>query len=418
MDISTYVSFRYLATNKENKFFSWISNLSTIGIAIGVAAMIVVLSVINGFESELRERFLAANAHILAYRFPNGLRNTDDLEKKIMKQFSGKLTGIAPFIHFDTMGRKEYIIHAMLIKGFSPNKRKKVQSLETTVFPTTALGKIEEEIDLAEQKKPLPKVPSIIIGKGLAKVMQAKIGDTIELISPKIESSNPLGQLVSFKVVGFYDSGLQHYDNKLGILSIPAAQKLFDLKDRVTGIEIGLQDPHSSKKIADELSLFTNLSVKEWQSYNRHIFEAMKTERAIIAVIVALVAFVASFNILTTLFVSVTQKQRDISILKALGATNNQIMLLFIKQSAIIGVIGAFLGVVFAFGISKIIEATPFIKLPDIYLLSTLPVEYNWKVYMGVCLSGIAIALTAGVYPAVIASNTTPTSGLKKGLRS
>ena len=419
MDISSYVALRYLKTNNENRFFSWISSLSTLGIAIGVASMIVVLSVINGFEDELRERFLAANAHILAYKFPGGLKNHEKTEELISSRFTDSVKGTAPFIHFDTMARKDYIIHAVLVKGFDPKKRKDVQNLAPTVRPSSALSLLDEEISLKKAGKPLPKIQSIILGKGLASIMQAKIGDTIEVISPKIENAdNPLGQLVQYKLVGLYDSGLAHYDNKLGIISIPSAQELFNLDNRVTGIEIGLKDPNTSKTVANNILSITNLSVKEWQSYNRHIFEVMKSERAIIAIIVALVAFVASFNILTTLFVSVTQKQRDISILKSLGATNHQILLLFIKQSGLIGFIGCLLGVTLAFGLSKIIETVPFIKLPDIYLLTKLPVNYDWKVYVGVSISGLLIALLAGVYPALTASHTAPTSGLAVGRRA
>ena len=417
MAISPIVAMRYLKTNRENRFFSWIAFLSIIGIAIGVAAMIVVLSVINGFESELRSRFLAANAHILAYRFPAGLKNPDLWQKTIEEKFGKYISGVAPFVHFDTMGRKDYIIHAMLIKGVAPEKRKHVQDLGNIIRPKTALNSLQAEIQLSEDGLSLPKVPSIIIGKGLASIMQVNVGDTIELISPKMESDNPFGQLKPFKVVGLYDSGLQHYDNKLGILSIPAAQELFNMGDIVTGIEIGLKNPNNSPEIAGLMSQEFQISIKEWQSYNRNIFEAMRNERTVIGLIVALVAFVASFNILTTLFVSVTQKQRDIAVLKALGATNGQVLVLFIKQSTFIGTIGGILGVLLALFLAKVLETIPFIRLPDIYLLSNLPVSYDWRVYLGVTLSGIGIATVAGIYPAITATRVSPTDGLREGRR-
>lgn len=417
MTISTFIAIRYLKTNHENRFFSWIALLSIAGIAIGVAAMIVVLSVINGFEKELRNRFLSANAHILAYRFPAGLRNHENWEQVIVEKFGQYLTGVAPFVHFDTMGKKDFLIHAMLIKGVDPKKRESVQNLGNIIRPITALDSLQSEIELKRRGKEWAKVPSIIIGKGLARMMEAKIGDTIELISPQTEHADPLGQLLPFKIVGFYDSGLQHYDNKLGILSIPAAQKLFNMNELVTGIEIGLHDPNQSPEIADLMSQEFQLSIKEWQSYNRNIFEAMRNERTVIGLIVALVAFVASFNILTTLFVSVTQKRKDIALLKAIGATNQQVLMLFIKQSFFIGSLGGSIGVFLAFILAKIIETVPFVKLPDIYLLSNLPVNYDWRVYIGVSLSGVLIAIVAGLYPAIAATKVSPILGLREGAR-
>lgn len=417
MSASTFIALRYLKTNRQNRFFSWIAALSIIGIAIGVAAMIVVLSVINGFESELRDRFLAANAHILAYRFPAGLKHHKKWEQSILKHYSDDITGVAPFVHSDTMGRKDYIIHAVLVKGVHPQQRLKVQNLQGIIRPNSSLQLLQKEIDLIDQGGQLEQPASIIIGVGLASAMQAEIGDTIELISPKIGEDDPFGEMQKFRVVGFYDSGLQHYDNKLAILSIPSAQKLFNMGDIVTGIEIGLKKPERSKEIAALMSERFSVSIKEWQSYNRKIFEAMQNEKTVIGFIVALVAFVASFNILTTLFISVTQKQRDIAVLRALGANAKQIMFLFIKQSTFIGLLGGAFGIILAFALSKLIEKVPFIKLPDIYLLATLPVSYEWKVYLSVTFSGVAIATIAGLYPAWSATRITPTEGLREGRR-
>lgn len=413
MNFSSFAALRFLSSHREQRSLSWITSLSIAGIAIGVATMIVVLSVINGFETELRNRFLAANAHILMYRFPAGLSDVDQWEKNVQNFIGSEITGVSPFVHMETMGRKEALIHAVLVKGIDPVKRQSVQDLKNIIRPAKALESLEDEMLAVGRGQAIPEVPSIILGIRLLEVMNAKIGDTINLIAPRSENSDdPFGDVQKFKVVGVYDSGLQHYDVKLAILSIPAAQRLFGMNKIVTGVEIGLKDPNKSPEIARRLDEHYNLSVKEWQSYNHNIFEAMKTERILIAFMVALIAFVASFNILTTLFVSVTHKQREISLLKALGTPNRHVLRIFLKQGTFLGLFGGIIGIALALILAYVIENYRIIDLPDIYLLAKLPVQYDWRVYLGVAGSGILIASLAGLYPAWVATNVTPTQGL------
>jgi lipoprotein-releasing system permease protein len=413
MSFSSFVALRFLNSHREQRFLSWITWLSIVGIAIGVATMIVVLSVINGFETELRNRFLAANAHVMMYRFPSGMTEPQRWENKIRSFIGSDITGVSPFIYDETMGRNGSMIHAVLVRGIDPEKRQSVQDLRGIVRPSHALSLLEDEIALVKRGDGLPEIPSIIIGIRLMELMEAKLGGVVELIAPRSDNSDdPFGEVQKFKIVGVYDSGLQHYDVKLAILSIPAAQRLFALGKTVTGFEIGLKNPNDSPQIASKLDEHYNLTVKEWQSYNHNIFEAMKTERLVIALIVALVAFVASFNILTTLFVSVTQKQREVSLFKALGSSNRQILFLFLKQGTFMGIFGGFLGVLLAVVLGYIIENYRIIDLPDIYLLAKLPVQYDWRVYLFVAGGGILIASLAGLYPAWAATRVSPTQGL------
>ena len=285
-----------------------------------------------------------------------------------------------------------------------------MQSLVPVTKPTGALDLLQQEIiDSAAGKGP-PEIPSVIIGSGLLSLMSAKVGDTIELVEPTKES---LAAMKKFKVVGIYDSGLKHYDNKLVLMSLSTAQRFFNMGKRVTGLEIGLEKPWDSPKIAEQMSAKYSLSIKEWQSFNRPLFEAMQMERVVILLITGLIAGVAGFNILTTIFVAVSQRQRDISILKALGATNNQILVLFIKQGVYIGLIGGLIGMGLAVAISAVLERYQFIDLPDLYLLARLPISYEWWVYAGVGAVSLAIAVLAGLFPAWIASHVNPVQGFR-----
>ncbi len=410
MGVTTFIALRYMQAGRNNRFFSWISALTMMGVAIGVAALIVVWSVVNGFESELRKRFLAANAHVMVYRFPHGLSNPDQWAKVLTTDFKSVVKGASPFIHYETMARKNSILHAVLIRGINPHKRANVQNLDIITRPKESLEILQQEITGFEKTKTVPKIPSVIIGSGLLSLLDAQVGDTIELVEP---DNKNLASMKSFKIVGIYDSGLKHYDNKLILMSIPVAQDFFQMDTRVTGFELGLYKPWDSPAIAEAMGKKYSISIREWQSFNKPLFEAMQTERVVILVITGLVAAVAGFNILTTIFVAVSQRQRDISILKALGASHHLILSLFLKQGVYIGVVGSLLGMFLAFCISKVLERYQFVDLPDLYLLAKLPMTYEWSVYGVVSLVSIAIAILAGLYPAWTASRVDPVEGFR-----
>jgi lipoprotein-releasing system permease protein len=408
LNITSSIAFRYLISGHKNSFFGFITALSVLGIAIAIAAMIVVLSVINGFESEMRERFLAANAHVLLYKFPSGLEKPDRWIGSIEQNFSKDITGASPFVHMETMAKNHNLLNSVLVRGIHPSKREKVQPLKKLVRPASALDLLDKEMTSNKN----PEVASVILGTGLAKLMNVKLGETVGLLSPLAE--DPLSAVTNFKIIGIYDSGLSHYDNKLAILSIPAAQKLFKMNNIVTGVEIGMKDPWESPSLSNKLSeQYKNVSVRQWQEYNKTMFEALKFERGLISLLVALVAVVGGFNILTTLFVSVVQKGKDIAILKSLGTQNKQIVRVFIKQGLIMGLAGSVLGAGIAYGASLLLENYEFIKLPEIYMLAKLPVEFDPTVYFVTCVFGVIISTLAGVIPARNAAKVPPGEGFK-----
>lgn len=412
MSFSTFIAKRYVSSSRKTHFLSWISSLSILGIGIGIAVMIVVISVFDGFERELRERFLAANAHVLISNYPNGVANYKDLEKVVLDKYGSEITGKAPFIHVDSLVKKDYISHGVLIKGILPEQRKSVQELRGIVRPESSLSLLQNEVNTYKKNSDKSKVSPAILGSGLMAIMNAKIGDTVKLIVPNPSEGETFGKEEPFKIVGTYDSGLQHYDNKLMITSLTKTQDMFGLGKRVHGIEIGLKEPNNSKALVYSMRQHIPLDFNEWQSYNPRIFEAIRNERKMIALIVALVTFVASFNILTTVFVLVIQKQKEISIFKSLGASSRDILMIFFKQSSMMGLLGGITGIILALIFSFILINFPFIDIPDVYMLSYLPVDFNWKVYLGASSLGLVTASLAGLYPAFRASKVLPTQGI------
>ena len=399
---SSFIAKRYLSSSRKTRFFSWISALSTLGIGIGIAVMIVVISVFNGFETELRERFLAANAHILISHYPDGLEHHEALEEALFSNYRSKLTGVAPFVHLETIAKHDYISKGVLVKGLIPSQRDSVQSLANLVRPKTALESLEKS-----------STPSAILGSGLLSLMNLQIGDQIKLLVPKKDDEEQVSTREEFfKIVGTYDSGLSHYDNKLFLINLHKAQDLLSLGNKVHGLELGLKNPNESRSLVRLMRQKIPYHFNEWQSFNPSIFDAIRNQRQMIALIVALVTLVASFNILTTIFVLVIQKQKEISIFKALGATNRNILMIFFKQSAFMGIIGAFLGILLALIFSAILVYFPFIDIPDVYMLSYLPVEFNWKTYLACASLGVFTSSLAGLYPALRASKILPTQGI------
>lgn len=406
MKFNRMIVSRYLQSNRENRFFSWITILSILGLAIGVTALIVVLSVINGFESELRRQFLHANAHIMAYRYPQGVAEPEKWIKIIRRDFENDVRGVSPFIHYETMAKSNAIMRAVLVRGISPKLRESVQSAEGLLRPANAADALQKEVESGQ----VSAIPPVIIGNGLKNILDVEVGDVTELISP---TEGRYSETKKFKVVGVYSSGLKHYDNRLILMSLNAAQDFFNMGELVTGLEIGLHNPDKSQLVTDKMDEKYKMSFREWQTYNRPLFEALERERNVISIIVAFVVIVAAFNILTTIFVSVSQKQRDISIMKAVGATNGQILKLFVTQGIAIGIIGSILGAVLALGASWILDTFPIIDLPDPYYLSSLPVTYNPLTYLAVCGAAVIICIVASLYPAFLASKVTPTDGFR-----
>ena len=393
--LTRFVAARYLLSHQKQRYFSWITSLTLLGIAIGVSALIVVISVLNGFEHELTSRFLNAHAPIMAYRYPAGMSKPDVWAKKLKKDFPDEVTAVSPFIHYETMAKKGSIMHGVMIRGVDPILRDKVQPISRLVKPRSAMH------ELSKETKNMKTEPGLIIGSGLADILGVKVGESIKLVSP---SNNQFTDMKSFKVLALYRSGLKRYDNRLILMSLNSASTFFNMGNIVTGIEIGLKDPNESEVITEQMELKYNLSFREWKSFNKPIFDAIKRERVVISLIVAMVVLVAGFNILTTIFVSVSQKQKDISILKALGAQNKQITKLFVTQGILIGIVGSILGCIFALIASYILQKTQFIELPDPYFLDRLPVHGTPIVYFTVVVAAIVICFFASFYPALIAS--------------
>lgn len=406
-----YIGLRYTRAKRRTQFISFITLTSVLGIALGVTALIAVLSVMNGFEAELRERILGMTSHTTITGHNGQLQNWQKLEQRI----KGKphIEGSAPFIRGQVMINADRRVSGTLLRGINPEYEPKVSEVANNM----RVGKL---LDLNAGKF------GIILGAELAGYLGVMKGDKVTVITPQLNST-PAGilpRLKRFTVVGIFKVGMYEYDRNMAIIHISDAAKLFRLGDAVSGLRLKLDDLFDAPEIARSLAteLYNQYSVSDWTKAHSNFFRAIKIEKRVMFIILLLIVAVAAFNIVSTLVMVVTDKRGDIAILKTQGLSNMSVMGIFIVLGGIIGIIGTALGtlggVLLALNIETIVPAVEqFFEVqlmaPDVYYISDVPSKLDWvDVYK---IAGIAfcLSLLATLYPAWQASRVNPAEVLR-----
>jgi len=407
-----YIGLRYLRAKRRNQFISFISSITILGIFLGVTALITVLSVMNGFETELRERILGMASHITVSGYNGQLsdwRKTAD----ILVKNNSKIIGIAPYISAQGMLTLGQQVHGTFIRGILPKEEPKVSDVGNKML----IGRLT---DLVSGKY------NIILGKGLASSLGVMVGDKVTLVTPQALST-PAGilpRLKRFVVSGIFEVGHNDYDTTLAIMHIDDAAKLFRMNDKVTGIRIKLNDLFEATKVRYELAKYLSGEywVSDWTMQHANFFRAVKIEKRMMFLILLLIVTVAAFNIVSTIVMVVRDKQSDIAILRTLGATPKSIMVIFIVQGAVIGVIGTVLGALGGVGLALNVETiVPAIErlfgvqfMPaDVYYISEFPSELHWDDVTQITIISFIISLVATLWPAWNASKTLPAEALR-----
>ncbi len=399
-----FTAFRYLKSKRDEKFISLITVISVLGVALGVTTLIIVISVMNGFENQLRNKILGVNAHIVVNKLGGDMSDIKPLIEKI-KTVKG-VEGVTPFIYRQAMLSSASSVSGVVVRGVDLNFDKNV-----TVFTKSV---IKGSVDCLSDKN----VNFIIIGKELAKLLAVGIGDSINMVSP-FGRMTPMGmipKMKKFKIGGIFTTGMYDYDSGLCYISMSAAQKFFNMGKTVTGLEVKVKDIYKASEIAEKIKVKLKYPywVRDWMEMNKNLFSALKLEQVTMFIILTLIIFVAAFNIASTLIMMVMEKNRDIAILKAIGAKSKDIMHIFIYEGLIIGVLGTISGAVLGILICLLLKKYRFISLPkDVYYISTLPVELNVLKISIIVLSSIAICFIATIYPAWQASKLKPSQILR-----
>ncbi len=391
------MSVRYLRAKKD-KFLAMINFVSIAGIAIGVMALIIVIGVMTGFDHDLREKIIGANAHVVVER-ETGLKKYTELNSKL-KVLPGVIA-TTPYIHGNVFLESGQRTMSLIVRGIEPASEGSVTKIDSYL----AQGKIT---DL--------KGDEAVIGSQLASYYGYRVGDTFNIIAPASGVAGE-GWRYPLKVAGIFTSGMYDYDMNLVLVDLRRAQEIFHLNpDVVTGIGLKLADPNAAlavKKNIYDLAGFSFL-VRTWQESNANFFAALKLEKFAMFIILTLIVLVASFNIISTLIVTVTSKVKDIGILKAVGATKAVINQIFTIQGLAIGFTGTMWGFLGGLGVALLLKKYQFIELPqDIYYIKHLPVLIQAMDVGAIVGAAMLITYAATVYPALKAANLGPVEALR-----
>jgi lipoprotein-releasing system permease protein len=381
--------------------------ISIVGIAIGVTALIVVLSVMDGMHEDLRNKILGTNSHIILLNSLGDIRKYKEVEEKI-KNVSGIIT-TSPFIFNHAMLNSGRGVSGVVVRGIFPDSESKVTDLKTHLIE----GDLSSLMTSSEDKS-----EGIVIGKDLAEILGLFLGDNVDIISPfgRVTPAGTVPKVKTFKVTGIFKTGMYEYDSSLALISIPVAQSFFSMGDAVTGIEIKVKDIYATPEIAAEIDKIVGPPywTKDWIEMNRNLFSALKLEKFAMFIILTLIILVAAFNIISTLIMMVMEKGRDIAILKSMGASRGGIMKIFMMEGIIIGVIGTLLGCMGGYVLCQLLDTYEFIKLPpDIYQVSTLPVKMSPMDFLTVSFFSILISFLATLYPSWNAGRLDPVEALR-----
>lgn len=411
------VGLRYTRAKRKNHFISFISLTSMLGIALGVAALIVVLSVMNGFQKELRSRILGVASHLEISGRNNQLSDWQNVLTFSAKQ--AHVLAAAPYIMAQGMLSYDQGVQGAIVRGILP-------VAENTVADLGRNMKVGQLTDLKAGEF------GIILGADLAYNLDVQVGDKVVLMAPQGQFT-PAGmvpRLKQFTLVGLFQVGMYEYDAGLALVHLDDAAKLYRMADRVSGVRLKLDDLFDApaigatmaSKLNSRLGLSQQYYVSDWTMQHANFFKAVQMEKRVMFIILTLIVAVAAFNIVSTLVMAVTDKRADIAILRTLGASPSSILSIFVVQGALIGLIGtllgAVLGVLIALNIASII---PFIEAlfhvqflsKEVYAISELPSDLIWADVLVIVLMSFALSLLATLYPSWRASKINPAEALR-----
>jgi lipoprotein-releasing system permease protein len=410
--LEIFIGLRYTRAKRRNHFISFISLTSMLGIALGITALITVLSVMNGAVKEVRERILGMTAHATISGYGGRLQDWQTVRD--LAGHHPQVLGSAPYIRGEAMLTNASLVSGAIIQGILPTEESQVSEvgdkLTSGRFDALQAGRF-----------------GIILGQALASVLDVKVGDKVTVIVPQANftPAGPVPRLKRFEVVGIFDSGYYEYDRIWALINLEDAATLFRLGNDISGIRLKLADmfqaPRTAREIARQFPSGLYL-VQDWTQEHANYFRAVQIEKTAMFVILTLIVAVAAFNIVSALVMVVTDKQSDIAILRTLGTTPASIMGIFIVQGITIGLIGTVLGLIGGVSLALNLDVVlPFLEdlfhikfmPPDVYLISGVPSQLLWGDVVTIAIVAFGLATLATLYPAWRASRTQPAEALR-----
>lgn len=407
-----FIGLRYTRAKKRNHFISFISLISLMGITLGMTALITVMSVMNGFQKEVRTRILGVASHVQIGSIHGNLSHWQQTAEEAVKHPS--VEAAAPYVNAQGMLSHNQVVQGVVVRGILPTMEDKVADFAKMM--------VSGELDHL-----VPGEFGIVIGMELARSMGTFVGDKIVLISPQgqVTPAGILPRLKQFNVVGIFEAGHFEYDSGLVLIHMFDAQKLYRMEnDDVSGVRLKLKDLFLAPQVVQELPAMLTIDsyISDWTKQHANYFRAIQIEKRMLSLILALIIAVAAFNIVSTLVMAVTDKESDIAILRTLGASPRSIMKIFIVQGTFIGVFGTILGVaggmLLAYNVGEVvafIESVFRIQFlsREIYYISTIPTDPQMADITTVAVTSFILSLLATIYPSYSASKVNPAEALR-----
>ncbi|MBU1194746.1 MAG: lipoprotein-releasing ABC transporter permease subunit [Proteobacteria bacterium] len=407
MNFEFFIAGKYLKAKRKEGFISLISFLSVAGVTVGVMALVIVIAVMSGAETDFRKRILGLEPHVLVMNYEGQF--TDDPEIISRLNQNKDIKGAAPILFAQAMIRSRNSFSGIMVRGIDPEQGfNLVQGFNPDQL-SKALGKNQLTDEL----------PGILLGKALARNMGLIEGDKIILMSPNGFIS-PMGHIPSMKrfvVTQTFESGMNEYDSSLAYVHLKEAQDLTGAHQKISAIGIWVEDVFNVTPAKNTLNSMLSYPFyfNDWMQINKSLFSALKLEKKAMFIILTLIILVAAFNIASTLIMMVMEKTKDIAVLKTMGATNTAILKIFIIKGMVIGWIGTFLGTCFGVIVCFLLKKYNFIQLPDAYPFQTLPVQLEFLDVFVIAFSAIIICFLSTLYPAYKASKMNPVEALRYG---
>ena len=411
MHYPLFIGLRYLRAKRTEAFISLITIIAITGVAVGVMTLDIVLSVMTGFEEDLRDRILGFNPHVLVSSFTGNVSDYPAILEQV--RAAPDVVDATPFVYGQAMLSSAETVAGVLVRGVvsGPNR-----TIDLAGHVTK--GNIDElttrhTVSLEDVGGATVELPGIILGTELARQLGVGLGEPVTVVSP-IGLPTAIGivpRVKRFALVGLFDSGMVEYNSALAYISLPEAQRFFQLDDSVSGIEVRVTDLYRAREVAAALSTTLGFPyrIRDWMEVNHNLFSALKLEKTVYFIVLLLIVLVAAFNIVATLFMVVMEKRKDIAVLKSMGATRAGIAQIFVLKGLLIGGVGTLLGSVAGFAVCWALHRYELIELPkDVFYVSTLPVKMYPEYFLIVVGASLAICLLATIYPARQAARLAP----------
>ena len=421
MPYEIFVGLRYLRAKRRNRTISLNTFVSIAGITLGVAALIGTVGIMTGFKEDIQRKILGTTAHIIVQeRMKENMTEYDPLVEKI--QTVPNVVAATPFVLRQVLLTTPSGVQGIVLRGIDPERESHVTELAKNISSgqltdlLTPVKVKQAPVDDPQGEPQLVQKPGIILGKELALRLGVFIGDTVNVVSPvgPISAMGMVPKIRTFAVAALFHSGMYEYDSSLAYIDLGEAQKFFNMGPSVSGIEVKVTDVFRASEIAHDIEHELGFShgARDWMQMNRNLFSALKLEKTMMFLLLVLITIVASFNIVSTLTMIVTEKQKEIAILKAMGATKRSIRRIFMLNGLIIGFSGTAIGIPLGYTFLWLIQ-TFWTFDPTVYYISKIPVHVLAEDVFLVAGAAILISFAATVYPANQAAKLEPVAALR-----